>query len=172
MLKIDSLVTHQARDQVTHAELYFARFVAEHNLPFAVADHFNRLCSVMFPDSKKAAGFLFARTKTAALITHTLAPAVNKPLIKACKEQPFTSKIGTLQEDVRNLLCGFLSNFIQPELLATTSNEDIHSFDYENVANQLSNDELGIDSATRLLLIENSDILEGTKEEKKFFSSV
>ena len=44
----------------------------------------------MFPDSKIAAGFSCARTNTAALITHTLAPAVNKPLIKACKEQPFT----------------------------------------------------------------------------------
>ena len=39
--KIDLLVTHQAQDQITCAELYFARFVAEHNLPFAVADHFN-----------------------------------------------------------------------------------------------------------------------------------
>ena len=83
--------------------------------------------------------------------------------------QSSASKIGTLQEDVRNLLCGFLSNFIQPELLATTSNEDIYSYGYENVANQLFNDELGIGSATRLLLIENSDILEGTQKEKKFF---
>ena len=86
--------------------------------------------------------------------------------------QSSASKIGTLQEDVCNPLHGFLSNFIQPELLATTSNDDIHSFDYEKVVNQLSNDELGIGSATRLLLIENSDILEGTQKEKKFFSSV
>ena len=85
--------------------------------------------------------------------------------------QSSVCKIGTVQEDVCNLLRGFLSNLIQPELLATTSNEDILSFDYENVANQLSNDELGIGSATRLL-IENSDVLEGTEEEKKFFSSV
>ena len=88
--KIDSLVAQQAQDQIKRAELYFARFVAEHNLPFAVADHFNRLCSVMFPDSKIAAGFSCACTKTVALITHALAPAVNEPLIKACQEQPFT----------------------------------------------------------------------------------
>ena len=37
--------------QVTCAELYFTSFVVEHNLLFAVADHFNSLCSVMFPDS-------------------------------------------------------------------------------------------------------------------------
>ena len=38
----------------------------EHTLPFAVADHFNKLCSVMFPDSKVAAEFSCARTKTAS----------------------------------------------------------------------------------------------------------
>ena len=86
--------------------------------------------------------------------------------------QSSSSKIGTLQEDVRNLLRGFLSNFIRPELLAATSNEDIHSFDFDNLANQLSNDELGIGSATRLLLIESSDVLEGIREEEKFFRSV
>ena len=79
---------------------------------------------------------------------------------------------GTLQEDVRNLLHAFLSNFIQPELLAATPNDKIHRVDYENIANQLSNDELGIGSATRLLLIEKSDELEGTCQEENFFRSV
>ena len=58
--------------------------------------------------------------------------------------QTSASKIGTLQQNVRNLLRSFLSNFIRPELLAATSNEDIHTFSYENPSNQLSNDELGI----------------------------
>ena len=44
-------------DQVCCAELSFARFVVEHNLPFAVADHFNCLVPVMFPDSQIAAEF-------------------------------------------------------------------------------------------------------------------
>ena len=44
----------------------------------------------MFPDSKIAAKFACARTKTAALVTHALAPAVNEPVIKTCQEQPFT----------------------------------------------------------------------------------
>ena len=86
--------------------------------------------------------------------------------------QTSASKIGTLQEDVRNLLRGFLSNFIQPELLAATPNDGIHSIDFENIANQLSNDELGIGSAARLLLIGNSDELEGTQEEQNFFQFV
>ena len=86
--------------------------------------------------------------------------------------QSSLSKIGTLQEDARNLLRGFLSNFIQPHLLAATPNEEIHSIDYGGVANQLSKDELGISSAARLLLIEKSDELEGTQKEGIFFQSV
>ena len=70
-------------DQVCHAELCCARFVAEHNLPFAVADHFNSLVPIMFPDIKSAAEFGCARTKTAALITHALAPAANEPVVNA-----------------------------------------------------------------------------------------
>ena len=54
--------------------------------------------------------------------------------------QTSASKIGTLQEYVRNLLRGFLSNFIQPQLLAATPNDGIHSVDLENIANQLSNE--------------------------------
>ena len=34
------------------AEIYFAKFVAEHNLPFLIAYHFSRLTKVMFPNSK------------------------------------------------------------------------------------------------------------------------
>ena len=58
------------------------------------------------------------------------------------------SKIGTLQKDMRDLLRAFLSNFIKPELLAATSDAMIHGFDYENTANQVSDDELGIGTAT------------------------
>ena len=43
--------------QVTAAEVYFAAFIAEHNLPFLAADHFNKLCKVMFPDSDIAKRF-------------------------------------------------------------------------------------------------------------------
>ena len=42
----------RARSIAMRADTYFAKFVAEHNLPFLVADHFSRLAKVMFPDSK------------------------------------------------------------------------------------------------------------------------
>ena len=99
-----SLMNHRAakhfHDEVSCADIYFARFVTEHNLPFAVADHFNKVCSLMFPDSKIAAKFACARTKTAALVTHALAPAVNEPVFKACQEQPFTILCVTILKEV------------------------------------------------------------------------
>ena len=77
-------------EKVMKAELYFARFVAEHNLSFTTADHFTKLCKVMFPDSKIAESFSCARTKTTALITHALAPSADEAVVSACQKQPFS----------------------------------------------------------------------------------
>lgn len=46
-------------DEVTKAEFLFSAFVAEHDLPASVADHFTHLCNAMFPDSKIAKGSYF-----------------------------------------------------------------------------------------------------------------
>lgn len=75
---------------MTKSEIYFARFVAEHNLSFASADHFTKLCKFMFPDSKIADAFSCARTKMTALITHALGPAAENAVVTACRTQPFT----------------------------------------------------------------------------------
>ena len=79
-------------DQAMKAEIYFAKFVAEHNLPFLVADHFSRLTKVMFPDSKIAEAYSCARTKTTAIITHALAPALREEVVSVCRCRfsPFT----------------------------------------------------------------------------------
>ena len=47
-----------------------------------------------------------------------------------------------------------------------------YEFDYEDTANQVSDDEPGIGTATQLLLIEESDELEGTAKERNFFLSL
>ena len=77
-------------DQAMGAEIYFAKFVAEHNLPFLVADHFSRLTKMMFPDSKIAEAYSCARTKTIAIITHALAPAMRDEVVSVCRSSPFT----------------------------------------------------------------------------------
>ena len=71
---ISSIIATASKDamseKVMKSELYFTRFVAEHNMSFATADHFSKLCKVMFPDSKVAESFSCGRTKTTALVTH------------------------------------------------------------------------------------------------------
>ena len=77
-------------EQAVAAEVYFAKFVAGHNIPFHVADHFSRLMKVMFPDSKIAEAYSCARTKTTAIITHALAPAMREVVDNECSSTPFT----------------------------------------------------------------------------------
>ena len=72
------------------AELHFTSFIAEHNLSFSSADHFSKLCKVMFPDSQIAASYSCGRTKTRAIVSHTLAPAANASVSEACKNGPFS----------------------------------------------------------------------------------
>ena len=86
----DAFQNDSLSDQVTQAEVYFATFIAEHNLPFLTADHFTRLCKVMFPDSKIAQGFASGRTKTTAIVKHALAPMLKAQIIKACQSSAFT----------------------------------------------------------------------------------
>ena len=77
-------------DQVTRAELYLATFIAEHNLALMTADHFIKLCKVMFLYSKIALEYASRRTKTMALVKHALAPAVNSKVFHECQTSPFT----------------------------------------------------------------------------------
>ena len=64
--------------------MYFATFIAEHNLPFSATDHFSKLCKVMFPDSEIEKKFSSGRTKTIALVKHALVPTFNDNVIEAC----------------------------------------------------------------------------------------
>ena len=79
-------------DQVTIAEVYFSMFVAEHNLSFLAADHFSKLCKVMFPDSKIASEYSSGRTKTTCIIVkHALAPScLEFTSVERCCSSPCT----------------------------------------------------------------------------------
>jgi hypothetical protein len=56
----------------------FSNFVAEHNLPFAISDHFTKLCKKMFTDSEIAKGFACGRTKTTQIVKRAVAPGIMK----------------------------------------------------------------------------------------------
>ena len=71
-----------------------------------------------------------------------------------------------------DILRAFLLYFINPKLLAATSDSMIHEFKYINIADHVSDDEIGIGTSTRLLLSEESDEQEGTGKERNFFLSV
>ena len=72
------------------AEVYFATFIAEHNIAFLVADHLTKLTMMMFPDSKIAQDFSCSRTKTTAVVRYALAPMLNAKVVEECQSMPFT----------------------------------------------------------------------------------
>ena len=63
-------------EDVIRSETLFTDFVAEHNLPFGVADHFTRVCKQIFPDSKIAKKCSCGRTKTTMIVINVIAPAL------------------------------------------------------------------------------------------------
>ena len=77
-------------EDAIRSEPLFTNFVAEHNLPFAVADHFTRLCKKMFPDSKITKKFSCGRTKKMMIVKNAIAPALEEELVKQCKTGPFS----------------------------------------------------------------------------------
>ena len=85
MFKKDGLA-----DQVMASVIYFATFVAEHNIPFLAADHFTKLCKSMFPDSKIAQKFACSRTKTTAIIKKALSPIFSDEVVQTCHTSRFT----------------------------------------------------------------------------------
>ena len=88
---VTNLLTVNAdTEDVIRSETLLTNFVAEHNLPFAVADHFIRLCKQMFPDSKIAKKFSCGQTKTTMIVKNAIAPALEEELVKQCKTGPFS----------------------------------------------------------------------------------
>jgi hypothetical protein len=75
------------------AEVLFANFVAEHNIPFLVADCFTQLCKAMFTDSKIASKFSCSRTKTTQIIKRSLAPALHEEVVQHLQSKPFSLAI-------------------------------------------------------------------------------
>ena len=77
-------------ESVTRAEVLFSNFIAEHNLPFTLANHFTHLASAMFPDSQVAKGFRCAATKSTCIVKGALSPHFSDPVISQCRENPFS----------------------------------------------------------------------------------
>jgi hypothetical protein len=77
-------------ESITRAEVLFANFLAEHNVPFMLADHYTHLASAMVPDSQVAKEFRCAATKTTCIIKGALNPYFSEPVVTLCKHNPFS----------------------------------------------------------------------------------
>ena len=64
-------------------------FIAEHNLPFMIADHFTDLCKVMFPDSAIAQGVHMKRSKCTEM-THKLGNKIKEELADKLRKNKFS----------------------------------------------------------------------------------
>ena len=77
-------------EATTAAEIMFCYFVAEHNLPAAIADHFCGLVPKMFPDSAIAKQMRCGRTKTTMIVKRCLATEATSPVIARCCSGPYS----------------------------------------------------------------------------------
>ena len=74
-LAIDTKFVNTKKEQlVQDAEIWMAVFVAEHNLPFNMMEHFSDLLPKLCPDSPTALHFRSKRTKTQCIINNACAP--------------------------------------------------------------------------------------------------
>ena len=72
------------------AETMLAFAVAEHNLPYSVADHFSDMVKKMFPANQIAAKFACKKTKCTQIVKKTWAPDFFIKVEDQCKNKPFS----------------------------------------------------------------------------------
>ena len=90
---IGHILTSKTTDlsvNVLSAEVKFAQFIAEHNLPFSVADHFMKLAKQLFPDSDIAGKFTSGRMKTTMIVNKALARHLDAKVVQLCQSHKFT----------------------------------------------------------------------------------
>lgn len=92
-------------DQVLSAELKWAAFLAEHDVP----ENIQELFSLMFPDSKVAQQFTCARTKATYLITDGFGYSVHSSLVDRLKEMKFSVIVDESKQFKDRSTCMFLS---------------------------------------------------------------
>ena len=65
-----------------------------------------------------------------------------------------------------------MTNFVLPECLAEVTLDSIYEFNFCDAAVAVPDSELGIGTATRLLLEEEADSIEGTHQGVAFFAAI
>ncbi len=65
-------------------------FLAEHNLPFATADHLGPLFKSIFPDSKIAKGYSCGKTKASCILNRAIVPDLQSALVEQMQNSCFS----------------------------------------------------------------------------------
>ena len=76
--------------QIRKAKVKMVGFLADPNLPIAVADHMGPLVKDIFPDSKIATGYQCARTKATCILKGGIKPDLQVELITEMKKSCFS----------------------------------------------------------------------------------
>ncbi|XP_028303726.1 uncharacterized protein LOC114463975 isoform X5 [Gouania willdenowi] len=85
---VDGMTAQEVKTR--RAEVKVAVSMVEHNVPFAVADHFSPLLKECFKDSPTAQSFKSACTKMSCIINGAVAPHFRKELVMKMRTNPFT----------------------------------------------------------------------------------
>ena len=109
-------------NEVTSAEVLFAYFVAEHNLPATFGDHFTDLARAMFPDSGIAKRFMCKGTKTTRVMKSSLAAVSTAAVVDRCKSGAFALVVDEITNDNKSdKRLGMLVRFYDADLGRTVT---------------------------------------------------
>ena len=88
--------SHPVHEQVTAAEVRNTVMLPHHNAALCLADHIGPMQCNNFPHSEIAKNYHCARTKTACILNHALAPYLREELLTAMKQQPYSLSVGCI----------------------------------------------------------------------------
>ncbi|KAJ8023368.1 SCAN domain-containing protein 3 [Holothuria leucospilota] len=84
------IVMSDAKIKAATAELMLTGFMAEHSLPFSIADHLTEVCKSSFPDSQIAKDMKLKKTKASYLMQDGIARHERLTIQQICRTQMFS----------------------------------------------------------------------------------
>ena len=119
--------------QIRMATVLMLCFIAEHNLPFMIMDHFSDLCKVMFPDSPIAQGIHMKRTK-ASEMAKKLGSAITEDLVDRLRKNPFSVIIDETTDVSRTKVLTVVVKFYDMEdgYIKTKMLDLVDTYDWNN----------------------------------------
>ena len=135
--------------QASIAEVKVAGFLAEHNLPFATADHLDPLSKSIFPDSKIAKAYSCSKTKASCTLNRATAPDLQSILIDQMKTSCYS-----IATDGSNDQCLQKTNSVTVRLFDINQHKVVTKF--YDMCSSTSSTDVGIFTAINTAMMKNS----------------